>query len=359
MSPPISSPPTVEYLCELGIQLYRQGNYNDALSEFGAVLNLEPDNKTALKYIDAIFGPEGQPVKIAEEPHISKYDAMEDALNSYGKKPSREEAVQNALEIAGIKVSGEAQLRLGLDSDNLIWKRANWDMNERNWRMLSNNGLNNRQDTYDARIYDRLRVNLDANKDDENDGFAFHSDITVDPWSFTGKSPQTTVTGTWGDTANVRVLYIGNTQYSLNQIFMTNRFGDSFILPELKLYNGKTSATTISGAFVDQFTHLSDIFSIPQMDINFQFQPVRELWVDYNKDDRMHLRLYPIGYENQALSFDDPLKLSNNHIWWRTAHGLMSGPPVSEIQALIRFLLQRDIGIIAYLLASGIAKGNA
>ena len=316
IEPAYSSPPAVEYLCALGIQLYRQGNYNDALSEFGAVLTLEPDNKTALKYVNAIFKPEGQPVKKGEATSLpaktyrrpGKYDVMEEALNSYDKKPTKEEAVQNALEIAGIKVSGEAQLRLGLESGNFLWKRANWDLNEKNFRVISNTAFDRRENTFDPRIYDRFRVQLDS---PDKEGFGFHSNIVADPWSYTGKSDKITVTSAFGDAAEVQLKTWGNTGYTVNEIVDTNRFGNSFALPEMKVRsNSQVDPFTIKGAFSP-----NDTFNFPAIKIYQEFQPIREFWMDYNQEN-LKVRLFPIAYENQALTFDDPLKLSNNRIWW-------------------------------------------
>jgi len=71
-----------------------------------------------------------------------------------------------------LNITGEAQVRLGLTSEEIVWKRANFDLNEKNWRMLSDAAFNQRENTYDPRIYDRLRINLDT---DREEGFNFHS----------------------------------------------------------------------------------------------------------------------------------------------------------------------------------------
>lgn len=49
---------TVPYLCAMGEAYYRQGNYSNALSEFGQALELDPDNKAAKEYISRIFQEE-------------------------------------------------------------------------------------------------------------------------------------------------------------------------------------------------------------------------------------------------------------------------------------------------------------
>ena len=69
---------------------------------------------------------------------------------------------------------------------------------------MSTAALNNKENTYDPRIYDRMRVNLDT---DNEAGFGMHTNITVDPWSFTGKSSKFTISGTGGDAAEIQLKY--------------------------------------------------------------------------------------------------------------------------------------------------------
>lgn len=95
-----------------------------------------------------------------------------------------------------VEISGEVQLRAGFTPQNAYWKRANFNLNERSWRMLSSAALDRKENTYDPRIYDRLRVDLDT---DNEEGFNFHGNIMVDPWSFTGRSELVNLFGSKGD----------------------------------------------------------------------------------------------------------------------------------------------------------------
>jgi len=331
---------SVDYLCELGVTYYKMGRYDDALSEFKKVLILEPENRIASSYINTIFVNESQPVPYAGQqpqyagipgPNLNNRSSeKEKAINKAfaqagamaGEQPkANPEKDEDGINLGGLKISGEAQARMGFSSGgDAIWKRANWDLNEYNWRMLSNNAFDNKENTYDPRIYDRLRVNLDTGRDE---GFDFHGNITVDPWSFTGKSSKYTITSSGGDSADVEFKYWSNTGYTVNQTVNTTSMGNSISFPEVKVHDSKFGAYTVKGNFT---LPAADVFTVPETKIYRQFQPVREMWVDY-KQSNLKLRAYPIGYENQALSFDDPLRLSNNRKWWEDSPWIRAWQP--------------------------------
>jgi len=313
-----------EYLCELGIHYYRWGKHEDALAEFKKALLIDPDNQTAKDYINKIA---------SKQKAIVEEMAMEEKVASrlFERERTIEEALQRVAEaerliskeeikvpveseelLLGEKkkeiplnITGEAQVRLGLTSEEVVWKRANFDLNEKNWRMLSDAAFNQRENTYDPRIYDRLRINLDT---DREEGFNFHANITVDPWSFTGKSDKVTIISSWGVPAEIELKYWSNTGHTIDEIGRTFQTGDSFAIPEIKVISGKTQPTTVS-------SNWSGAFTIPELKIHREFQPVRELWLDYQQGGA-RFRFFPFAYENQAFTFDDPLGLSNNRTWW-------------------------------------------
>lgn len=338
----------VDYLCQKGESYYEQGKTEEALSEFNKVLLVDPDNKIAKRYVNLIFKkssqedvlPLMQEKSITEtqpssevKPTLSKEDAMAMAISGLEQPKHRKadgfaDAVKKDLDdeekrgflLGGLRVTGEMLLSFGVASPNdFIWKRANYDMNERNWRVLSDAAYNKRWNTFDTRVYDSLSVNLDT----ENEtGFNLHANITVDPWSFTGKSSKFTVTGgVWGDTADVELRYWSNTGYTLNDRVFTSISGDVFNLPEIKVVNGRVLPTTVTSSF-------NNTFAIPETKIHRRFQPVREFWLDYmNEDAGVKFRVFPMAYQDQAFTSDDPLRITNHHKWWAASPWLKRYSP--------------------------------
>ena len=357
----------VDYLCELGKTYYVQGKVDDALAEFTKVLSLDPGNAVAKKYIGRIFGgpsnsnkedgavameesqaagnslPEsgeeqGEPLsaeaRLPDKQSMSKEEAMEMALNGNQQNevipppepapPAKAAKTNDAaggkkegIKAGPLRISGELQLSFGATSDDFIWKRANFDLNEKfmSWRMTSSAAYNNRFNTYDPAIYQSLSVNLDT----ENEkGFNFHMNLTADPWSYTGKSSKMTVTD-GSDTSDIQFLYWGNTGYTLSHTYYSSLSGAAINLPEIKARKGGIDAMTIA----DQYGNL---YNVPESDIDMQFQPIRELWLDYT-NDQVKFRAFPMAYQDQAYTSDDPLNISNHGIWWKDSKWLRSYTP--------------------------------
>jgi len=322
------------------------GRYDEAIQEFKKALMIDPNNQTAQKYIIEIFQKQGTPIqpsykKISKEPEekIMKEEPVrrltrEEAINQTFRNISqegnktkieervevKEESEKKELKIGDLKISGKTQLGLGIAPGDFIWKRANFDLNERfkTWRLSSDAAFNHRFNTYDPAIYDSISVNIDTEK---KQGFDFHTNVTVDPWSFVGKSDKITVTSpTNGDRAELQMYYWSNTSYIMNHTVYPSLKGDSFEIPELKNYNGETKSFTATSY------RNNAVFNIPAMKISREFQPLRELWLDY-ANEQIKLRAFPIAYQDQAYSSDDPLGITNHSIWWKDSKWLRRYTP--------------------------------
>jgi tetratricopeptide (TPR) repeat protein len=107
-----SSDPMVKYLCELGRAFYHMEKYDEALAQFRKALLLDPNNRTAKKYIDDIFTkasgrrvktkpapvinpePKAKPVPIAKS--VPDKSATTKPLPAKQPAPVKEESVHQA-----------------------------------------------------------------------------------------------------------------------------------------------------------------------------------------------------------------------------------------------------------------------
>lgn len=235
--------------------------------------------------------------------------------------PSKDEFVNSVLDALTIdraaivpflqsaKIKGSIRASFGVDADNgFMFRRSNPELSERNWRVLNGDALNNYQNTYDPGIFSRIKVELDAKL---QEAVSMHMNVTVDPWSFTGKSQEQTVTGSNGDTLKVRYLSTGASTYTVDRRFMTTGKGNGVNIPELKIDGNRVPAVSATSA-----SWGADRFDIAAMKLEVAFNPLRELWFDIKPGDRGTIRIFPMAYQDQALSSDDPLHLSNNMIYW-------------------------------------------
>ncbi|MEI8011109.1 MAG: hypothetical protein WCI27_01320 [Candidatus Omnitrophota bacterium] len=211
------------------------------------------------------------------------------------------------------KISGEVRTSFGVESNGqTVFNRSNADLNERNWRILSSEDLNKRLNTFDPAIYSRLKVVVDTSV---KNAVAMHLNVTADPWSYTGKTGEVTVTSGWGDSARVQQLYWGNNGYTVNHSVNTLRYGGYLGLPEIKVTDGKVPATVMSSTICNEWGQC-DSYNVPAMDVKYTFQPIRELWFDVKPEDSLKVRVFPMAYQDQALTTDEPIRLSNNRSWW-------------------------------------------
>ncbi|MBI3319056.1 MAG: hypothetical protein HYZ89_00485, partial [Candidatus Omnitrophica bacterium] len=206
-------------------------------------------------------------------------------------------------QIAPLSISGEVRTTAGIRRDDFVLDDANGDLNERNFRVFSG-AL--RYNTFDPRIFSRLRLNVDTTSDTP---WQVHSNMTVDPWSFVGKTNRVTVVGdTPSDSVEVELKWWAPTNTAINETFLTLKNGDSIATPEIEVAEGRTAATVVKSTF-------GNVFRIQSQEVDYTFQPIRWFWTGY-KNDVVDFRLFPLALQDQALSSDDPLQLSNHHIYW-------------------------------------------
>ena len=329
------STPASEILFSLGVDYYKRGLYDDALLSFNKLLLVDPMHPEATEYIEKIKDKIGlsrgrvvtATLDEAEaeragvtQPEPSSFFTRE-AVAPPRKERTAEEAAAPQRSVSDyVDVSGVYQMAMGVRSEDkeFVWRDANADLNEKNYRILFGEAKHN---TYDAGVYSRIRVDVDTKDLSEAglDNVKAHANITVDPWSFTGKTHTFTLNGAGGDSAEFELKYWSNTGRTINEIVPTLSNGDAMALPEIEVVGGRTTATTVNTTFLN-------IFNIPPQKIHWEFLPLRELWLDYD-DAPYSLRVYPIAYQDQAMTTDEPLRLSNNHTWWEEGPWLAEWRP--------------------------------
>ncbi|MFH1902021.1 MAG: hypothetical protein ABIK26_07210 [Candidatus Omnitrophota bacterium] len=315
------------YLVEIGKVYFKSDSFNDAKLEFTKALIINPANKQAKKYLELIHKKrvkdalklfsqeEEEEVVIVEKKktYLQKKEvsSSEEVSPILPKQPLKKENSQ-------IELKGQYQFGFGIEKKDFLWKKANFDLNEENWRILSDGAYNRRENTYDPGIYSQLKLQLDYPK---KEGWGFHSNFDISPWSFIGKSDKVTVNSAFGDTAEVQLKYWANTRYTIGESVYSNLLGNSFALPEVKVVDGKILSFNVSGAFWP-----ADTFTIPELKIKREFWPLRELWFDYNQDN-FNLKIFPVAMFDAAYTSDDPLTLSNRKIFWEESQWLTKWSP--------------------------------
>jgi hypothetical protein len=296
------------------------------------ILNTSPQMEAVNAALDAFEPASSQTPQKSSQPSIQKKadNSMATQMPYYMSESSSPSVVKDSNKIfQNVKVTGEIRSSVGVYSDgHTVFTRANGNLTERDYHLLSFDALSRKENTYDPNLYSRLKVVTDAAL---TNAISMHLNISIDPWSFTGKSKDQIVNGVGGDSIKLQYLYWGNTGYTVNQIVTTLQNGDGFALPEIKVNKkNMVPATTINSTF-------GNIFNLPETKINYTFQPIREAWFDIKPENDATIRIFPMAFQNQALASDDPLKLSNNMEWWAESPwiddwhpGHLNTPPGSQ-----------------------------
>ncbi|MDP8260127.1 MAG: hypothetical protein P9L96_03890 [Candidatus Gygaella obscura] len=308
---------TAEFLCDIGKTYYIRGQFSDSTIEFKKVLLIDENNKIARKYLDMIQEKSGKVVEQVLVSDTSRRLAIDKALQLVENKPivninyvvKQPDTQAKSEEKDLLTVSGELQLGVGITSDDVIWKFANADYvgvpQEKNWRYLwGEDGVN----TYDRAIYDSLKLNLESNLTDK---ISLYNQIVIDPWTFIGTSDAYATSTTDGDFADIEYKYWSGDRRLLDEVYRTNK-GNIITIANVKVIDGLTSPYTPVGV-TDWSTNFNEI---PSVDINYKYRPFRKLWLDYKDEDILNVRIFALSDQYEALTSDDPLKLSNNRIWW-------------------------------------------
>ena len=325
--PVLAGSQVADFLCENGISLYQSGLYEDALREFDKALMADPDNQTAKKYISRIFQ---QQAPAAQAPAAGKIDARQEIIRSALDSLDRQKALPEPTKIAQappgknvskeaalLEFSGEVRLGLGITSDDVIWKDANADYvgvpREKNWRYLWGE---KRENTYDPKIYDRLRLGMQTKFDSPLNAFV---EVAADPWVYIGKNKVHVSSG--ADNLDLDLKYWSSDHRTINETYRSDS-GQVVNLKQIKVTDGKTTVTRLQVAP----TNAPFGAAIQPMDIKRAYRPLRKFWLDYEKEG-LGLKVFPLSNQEEALTSDDPLQISNNRVYWEESPWLDAYEP--------------------------------
>ncbi len=350
-----------EYLCDLGVSFYKRGRYEEALTEFKKALLIDPENKIALNYIDNIFNTppapaENKPLEnykpivrdniensggynestVRENTEYSEYSdryyqssvpesvssrdqVMLSALNSRNSIQPQDKCTQDKCveetpfknadkgNFGAYDIHGDISLGIGFTSDDFIWKDANADKigvpREKNWRYLWGDDKHN---TYDKKIYDRLNLDIETKYDSPWNAFM---EVTVDPWTFVSKKEVTSYNTLNNDYVDMHFKYWSADGRTINEVYRSN-YGNIINLKQDKVIDGKTTLITPTG-----LTNWGPFSQIEEQNLKMEYRPLRKLWINYIDDDYT-LKIFPISDQFEALTTDDPLRLSDNRQYW-------------------------------------------
>ncbi len=305
--------------------LAKRGCWNEELVSYGNLLSAQgrlcPDQQRELAMAQALLDREGDKENLVK------------ACPKEGKTKG-----------PWLEVKGRVRMAVAMESDgDLLWKYANPDKEsvpyEKSWRYLWGD---ERENTFDPKVYDRLQLELHST----GKGPEFYTKFVLDPWSYVGDVDVHVEATAGGDEADVRLKYIYATGRTMNEIFRT-KYGNVLNFDEIKVNHGRLSPYTPEGLY-DWYTYFEPIGGEK---VHTRWNLIRDLWVAW-ANDFYEFKLFPISDQSQALTSDDPLRLSNNKRPWeespwidtydpsrvfaRSGNPLKGGKWVRNISAYVR-----------------------
>ncbi|MFH1868044.1 MAG: hypothetical protein ABH843_03635 [Candidatus Omnitrophota bacterium] len=248
--------------------------------------------------------------------HIPTPEDFDDAYDEYIDPAAFSNGINDSIQKAGDslneaiepnRIRGEYRVAFGATNDDILWKDANADYHnmpgDTSWRYIFGKDKHN---SYDKKIYSRLKVEVD---NPINENLKTYNELVIDPWTFVGKK-RVFIRGSNGDNVEMDLKYWSNTGKTLNETYRTER-GDIVNVNEMKIQDGKNDATT----FLGLFDWGSNNFTVPEVDIDNMYVPLRKSWLEY-ANDPYKVKLFLMASQDEALTSDDPMRLSNNKIWW-------------------------------------------
>ena len=217
------------------------------------------------------------------------------------------------------KVSGKYRLAFGGGrSRTFSFNDSNSDFQDRDSNYLFGERLNN---TFDHEIYSQYQLDIEADINAHTD---FYAQFVADPWSYVGVTREVEIRDQAStDTLRTQLKYWGPNNSTIPERFRTpNR--DLLDLSRAEAKNGEVAPFSTFGF---SFPFFQRQFNIPALDIDYEFRPLRKIWTDYNIAD-WKIRVFGLADQNQVMTTDDPLGLSNSKDYWEDSPWLSQWQPI-------------------------------
>ena len=246
------------------------------------------------------------------------------------KAPAAKASASKASDSNRVKITGTYRLAGGYRHGEGVINDANANLNQFELQGPQSDYIfgERQNNTYDPAIYSQQVVNVELSPTDQ---WNIYGQVVNDPWSLTGTTGTQFQTSAPNPAINMRynLLYFGAPDATIRQVYRNN-IGDRYNFPAIDVHDGQLKPQVVEG--FDDFDGVPGNgrgipFNIPARDVNFEYQPIRKLWVDY-KQDQWKLRLFALADESQALTTDDPLGLSNHKDYWQQSPWLDQYVPV-------------------------------
>ena len=193
---------------------------------------------------------------------------------------------------------------------------AYYDLMEFNYRsVLGRFGYN----TFDPSLVNRLEFVLDNrsysrfDSDEFNDGFFFHVNFTIDPWSFTSKK-SISIDDSGGNSFTVNLRALGGYPYAIGDTVWAKEEPIHYSFPDISLKGTETESINVYRYKADGTTKVSTL-TIPSEQLDTYFWPIRELFLGW-ESDVSQFYVFPFAYSDVIEVSPDPLQLSGRKIYW-------------------------------------------
>lgn len=297
------------------------------MKKFGAPLDeaeqgpaVAPERASTNEY-DSLFDVKSDPGGVGWN---ARPGAGQGADELQGGGPGSPASKERVLPGGRMKMSGQFRLAAGVGRD-IEYNDSNAYLQEWSSDFLYGEEQMN---TYDPAVFDQFLLNIGLAPTDH---LSFYTQIVNDPWSWVGTTGEQvqSMDLPGNETIRYNLKYWGANNSTLPEIYRATT-GDSVLIPRIKVDDGHVKGGTVAHGFYDFNPGTGGLpFTIPELDIDYEYRPIRKFWMDYTQEN-WHVRIFPLADHTAALTSDDPLGLSNHKSYWQQSPWLYDYKPMEH-----------------------------